>query len=553
VLLIIPLIFISAIPLLSKNRIATKADQALYGEYISPGDLIIDTPTKVKDDEKEIVYYFMAKQWPGLREGGTIWLDGEKLGKIGEIKICNTSKPLTPWHIKAVRIKNIPYTKVIARSFMCQGPKHLEVNGESEGFPGLSEWPSSRKFITGTFGFHIINKMFGGHGFHLTVLDEGSIKLKGFEAQHGFSGVRISGGDYDITVAEIEITNFYIHDTGDGEGMYLGATHGPPYAKIRNLKIYNGIITRTAAEALQMQHLAGGADVHHVTIRSANVRWTNAFQPNQDTGIQWNLEEGSNRLHDMVVDGFASVGLVPFGNALAKAGGESHVSNIIFNNGIDTGIYLHKSGSHGIEWNFQNIFYRGFNSGCYYEGTGRPERKYIISARNGTDRYSFKNLIHDGSKQRIFQDTVKKKVNYESVSYEDMPAPHYENSGFYESANKVKQWYQYYGSYFPASKGGKMKIPTDWQSGDIAIETKGKYSFYKCVIAHTSTDQRPGESSYFAKLTWDDQGIRSDQETWNSKSKQSDFPPDDLRLKSGSYWEVKGFGFPERLKLSSSK
>jgi hypothetical protein len=528
------------------NRIAGLPDRQIYGEYITPGDLIIDTPTKVTSTGNELVYYFMAKQWPTLREGATIWLDGKRLGKLSIIKFCNTASPLEPWHVQSVKFKNIPTTQVVAMSFFSQGLKNFELNGETSSYTGLSSWPKERKFLTGSFGFHIINKTFGGHGFNIAVLDKGTIKMNGFECQHGFSGVRINGGDYDITLEGFEMTNFYIHDTGDGEGLYLGATHKPPYAKIKNVIIYNGVITRTAAESLQLQHLAGGAFVHHVTIRSANVRWMNAFRAGQDTGIQWSIDAGTNKLYNIIVDGFASVGMIPFGNEGTSATSESYVSNILFNDGIDTGIYLHKSASHGVKWIFDNIFYRSFTSQCYYEGTGRPERKYMVSSKNGTDTFLFKKIIHDGSKPVVLQDTLKSKLKVDKLEYREMPAPEYENSGFYEPAKSIKQWHQFYAGYFPASKSGTVKIPTDWETGDIAIETEGTYSFYKCIVAHSSTDLRPANNPYFVKLSWDETGIRSDQPEWHLETMQSDFPPDDLRLKKSNYWYLMGLGFPSR-------
>lgn len=537
------LLILSSFTCFGYNRIATISDQQIYGDYITPGDLIIDTHTKDVSDGKELVYYFMAKQWPELREGGTIWFDGKKLGFIKVIKLCNTSSATMPWHIQSARIKNIPDTQVRTAGFACSGLKHLELDGESSSFPGLSDWPESRKFLTGSFGFHVISKMFGGHDYNLEVLDGGTIKLKGIEAQHGFSGIRINGGNYNITLASVEITNFYVHDTGDGEGIYLGATHAPPYAKIKNLKIYNGIFTRTAAEAMQLQHLVGGADVHHVTIRSADVRWMNEFMAGQDTGIQWSVDEGINNLHHIIVDGYGSAALLPFGSDQNPVGGVSTVSHILFNDGIDTGMYLHKSGSYGVHWIFENIYYRSFGKSCYYEGTGRKERKYIISSKNGKDRYTFNHIVFDGSKQNIFQDTSRLEIT--NSEYKVLPKPEYINSGFHEPGSKIKQWARFYAKYFPASKAGTIQVPTDWQMGDIAIETEGEYSFYKCILSHTSTEDRPGNSDYFVKITWDEEGVRSDQPSWNAATKQSNFPPDDLRLKENNYWKKLGLGIQQ--------
>ena len=539
---------LSAVSVFGQNRIATLADRDRYGDYISPGDLIIDTPSRISKGKRDVIYYFMPKQWPGLREGATIWFDGDKLGRLNEIKFCNTSQSLKPWHIESATFKNIPHTRVVTGSFVCQGLKHFELDGESSSFPGLAAWPSSRKFLSGTFGFHVVSKVIGGHGYAVNVRDGGSIRLNGFEAQHGFSGVRTNSGNYDITVESIEISNFYIHDTGNGEGQYLGATHKPPLAKLKNLRIHHGIIARTAAEALQVQHLAGGADIHHITIFAADVRWMNEFMAGQDTGIQWSVDAGENRLHHVIVDGFSSVGLMPFGSEELRTGGVSRISNVLFNDGRDTGMYLHKSTSFGVQWVFDSIYFRGFKA-TYYQQTGRRIRDFYVSRKNGHDQFSFKNIFHDGTKPKVFEDTVGIRVDLASIVQIKMPAPEYMNSGFYEPANRIKQWHPYYAPYFPVSRRDSVKIQvaTQWDAGDIAIETQGTYRFYKCIKTHAADERTPANHPYFIRLSWDANGVRSDQPAWDGSSAQSDFPPDDLRLENNNYWKRLGLGFQENL------
>lgn len=544
--------FFISLAVAGQNRIATAFDTQTYGDYIVPGDLIIDTPTKVHNGKRDVVYYFMAKQWPTLRVDANIWLDGEKLGVLNEIKFSNTSQPLMPWHIESATIRNIPHTQVVATSIVVNGLKHLELDGESLSFPGLSRWPESRKFLTGSFGFRVISNLLGGHGYTLNVRDGGTIRLNGFEAQHGFTGVRVNGGKQDITVESIEISNFYIHDTGNGEGQYLGATHKAPLAKLKNLKIHHGIISRTAAEALQLQHLVGGADVHHVTIFAADVRWINEFMSGQDTGIQWSVDAGENTLHHVIVDGFSSIGLMPFGSAERPTGGVSTVHHVLFNDGRDTGMYLHKSARYGIHWIFDNIYFRSFRS-TYYQETGRKERKFYVSRKFGTDKMTFTNIFHDGSKPQVFEDTTG--ITYRGIVKKKLPAPVYQNTGFHEPASRIKQWHPFYAPYFPVSKRDSVKIqvPTQWEAGDIAIETVGKYGFFKCTETHTADSRRPHESDYFMKLTWDDKGTRCDQADWDEHSIQSDFPPDDLRLQPNNYWKQLGFGFQEELLLEAHR
>lgn len=532
----------------SQNRIATEADRSIYGDYITPGDLIIDTPTKTKPDgRRDVIYYFMARQWPRLREGATVWLDGDKLGRLDEIMFCNTADALTPWHIETARIKNIPHTRVVATSLACHGLKHFELDGQSASYPGLASWPESRRFLTGAFGFHTIAKKEGGHGYHVSVRDGGTVRLNGFEAQFGFSGVRINGGSYDITVEAIEINNFYIHDMTRGEGQYLGATHKPPLAKLKNLVVHNGIVTRTAAEALQFQHLAGGTNVHNVTIFAADVGWMHAFQPSQDTGIQWSVDGGENKLHHVIVDGYASMGLVPFGSNELSPGGVSIVSNVLFNDGRDTGMYLHRSATNGVHWIFDDIYFRGIKA-TYYQQIKRNERDYYVSKKHGTDAVTFKDVIHDGSKPKIFEDTAGIKLTG-TISKKSLPKPVYVNSGFHEPAHRIKQWHSVYGAYFPVSyrDDSPVKVPTQWDAGDIAINIDGAYGFYKCIETHSAGEKPPAQNPYFVKLSWDKSGVRSDQPGWDRNSDQSDFPPDDFRLEENNYWKKAGFGFLENL------
>ncbi len=533
----------------AQNRIATLADRQTYGAYIAPGDLIIDTPTRIDGDQRVVIYYFMPKQWPLLREDATIWIDGDKLGPVDEIKFCNTSRSATPWHIESASVKNIPHTRVVTKGFVCQGLLNFELDGESASYPGLAAWPSSRKFLTGSFGFHVVGNMTGGHGYTINVRDGGTIRLNGFEAQHGFSGVRINGGKEEITVRSVEISNFYIHDTGNGEGQYLGATHRGPYARLRNLKIHHGIIARTAAEALQLQHLAGGADVHHITIFAADVRWLNEFMAGQDTGIQWVIDMGNNRLHHVIVDGYGSTGLMPFGGPAPGEAGVSRISNVLFNDGRDTGLYLHKSTSFGTTWVFDSIYFRGINE-TYYRETGRRERDFYISKPHGTDKFVFNSIIHDRSKTRVFEDATGIKVG--SVTTKSLPPPEYVNSGFSEPAHRIKQWHPVYAPYFPVSRRGnaKVEVPTQWHTGDIAIETVGEYAFFKCLKTHTADSRRPGDHPFFTRLTWDANGIRSDQSGWDSSLPQSSFPPDDLRLRFDNYWKKLGMGFQEQFLLT---
>lgn len=538
------------------NRIATIEDISIYGNYITPGDLIIDTPTTVFDDgSKDVVYYFMAKQWPTIREGAIIWLDGDKLGFVKKYQFRNTSVSNTPWTISSASIRNIPHTKVVCGGITSHGLLNLHVSGFSAKYRGLLYWPQSRKFATGHFGIHVINNtMYTGHGIELATLHGGSIKIDTVEIQHGFSGIRLYSSAIDIVVEGIEISNFYIHDTGGGEAFYIGSTQAGAKAKLKNLKIKNGIVARTAAEGVQLQHMIGGCDVKDIIIYGADTDFLNPFQPYQDTAIQFVVASGINKLSNVIVDGFAAQGFSPYGSdqdPTNAPSGEALIENVLINDGRKTGSYLHNSAKFGIKWNYKNVYFRGFNN-SYADGTGEKHLPYIISKRHGTDPVNYERIIHDGSKERVIEDVKDFNTNEigEIILEKTLPAPKYVNSGFGSTpVSKVKVWHQYYAKFF----AGADYTPTKWKYDDIAIDSRedGTYVFCKCIQDHVtitgSTVIRPKDSDQFLVLSWDENGIRNDQAGHDATLVQSFFPPDDLRLADDCYWKAKGFGVKDIL------
>lgn len=538
------------------NRIAVEADKAVYGPYITVGDVIIDSPTKLyPDGSREVIYYFIgSKDLLAMRENAVIWIDGDKLGFTKKIVLRNTANEQTPWHIKSATIKNIPHTKVTTGGFSCHGLSFLTFDFVSDQFPGLMRWEPSRKFMTGHFGLHVkASNMFGGHCVEASVINGGRMKFRGLELQYGFSCLRLSGNNYDVVVDEIDIENFYFHDTGHGEGFYLGATHAPPLAKLKNLKIKNGVLARTAAEAIQVQHLIGGADIKDVIIYRSASNWLNAFQPYQDGGVQWNIASGLNKFSNVIIDGFACNGFAPLGsdqNLSQISGSTSIVDNVLFHDG-GNGMYLHNSAKFGVNWIYRNLYFAQMHNLYFSDRTGEKVVPHLISKKWGTDNISFESIIHDGSREKVFENITG--LNIGTITQTSLPAPEYVKSGFVEKASRIMHWHQFIGPYFDASKivvngvTQKIKYPTRWYIGDIAIDARsgGTYLFFKCLQDHISdatVEIRPSDNNKFLKLTWDENGIRNDQPGWNSALKQSMIPPDDLRLVRDSYWKNKEFG-----------
>ena len=152
----------------------------------------------------------------------------------------------------------------------------------------------------------------------------------------------------------------------------------------------------------------------------------------------------------------------------------------------------------------------------------------------------------------MFEDTAGIEV-LGTIKEIELPKPVYVNSGFYEPAHRIKHWRPFYGKYFPVSTVNSQpaEARTQWDAGDIAIQTEGDYRFYKCIETHAADERLPSGHPYFVPLTWDVNGVRSDQRGFDAASVQSHFPPDDLRLVRDNYWKKAGFGFQEELLIES--
>lgn len=515
-LFFIALIFIT-LSGFSQNRIVQK-DDGIY----KAGDLIIDTPNRVTPGNRDVVYYFMSKYWPTLKDSLTIWLDGDKLGSLTSFTMRNGPDLTKPWPITTAIFKNVPGTKVKSRTFNIVGLRNIKIEGSIDPL---------KVYQTGRYGFHAVNKIGGGHGFEISVLDGGTIEMTGFESQGGFSGVRLNGDRYPALVKKLYIHDFYVHDTVVGEGFYIGSTKKEPYSRFQNVEITNGYIVRTAGEALQLQHMYGNVNVHHIQAYCADTGWTNMFMAGQSTGFQWCVDGGENKMHHMILDGYAGQGMVPFGgHTPAPAGSKSIVSDILYNNGLLGGMYLHNSMSKGVEWIFNNIHYRNFTD-MYCRVSGIEPVDNIISLPNGTDKITFTNVTFDDTKDRVFEKKgdSRERLCARIPKKEDIK---YNRSGFTERPSQIRMWFPTIAPYFPLSKASAEKIPTTWEIGDIAIDADGTnqtYRFYKCIKAHTSTKVRPSGNPSFKLLVWDSNGIRNDQKGFNNQS-VSYYPPDDLRV-----------------------
>ena len=125
----------------------------------------------------------------------------------------------------------------------------------------------------------------------------------------GFAGLRLLNPwpDGELPMADVRVHDNYIHDT-DGEGIYFGWTGGPPSNISPGLQVYNNRFVRTGNEALQIQDIGDGSEIHHNVIAFAALHWRdNGLGMYQDGNAQISIREGEVEIHHNVFMGGAGV------------------------------------------------------------------------------------------------------------------------------------------------------------------------------------------------------------------------------------------------------
>lgn len=561
------------------NRLATNDDITSYssthGQYwfgipaMQVNDLIIDS----KNVGNAVEYFFIDTEWPGLREDGVIWFDGTALGDLHHIMFQDNVSGT--WTIQTCTFRPIPGTQVrvvpasttpnVAFRFTISGLKNVKVLGSSTTYPGFNTWASDRKFATGYFGFYLSAGVFvdDGHGMEVNIFENGgTIEVEGVETFMGFAGFRVNNASSTLTIQSLKFYNAYLHDARTGEGIYVGRAASNPHPRLMGINVYNVVVARAACEPFQFQDQSGGSSITNVIAIAADMDWMNAFQGNQDTGLQWivaksNKRDGYSRFRNSIIDGVWATALMRFGSDQFDGfieGSWSEVENVLVSDWSNVGLYHHSSGTYGLEWLFKNVFFIDYN-GIYRDrtdpaGVFGAKPNYIVSSKLGTDNVTFTNLTHDGTQSTVFQSTTGLTISGTTLDA-SLPAPDYVNSGAHEPFHSWSIWTPTMGTYHPIDTDGNgsgVIIYVPFALGDIVTHAEIGVGFrgtFKCIQAHTcnaSTQAPHLDATRWVELTWDKNGTRSDQPGWISGGTQSKIPPDDVRLKQGSYWKNKGMG-----------
>lgn len=217
----------------------------------------------------------------------------------------------------------------------------------------------------GHYGFLSDDAFAQGQYLHMgiAVSDATDFELEYLEIfRSGFAGIRLLNkrepGDPERPMANVRVHDNYVHDV-DGEGFYFGWTGAPPSNPFPGLKIYNNRIIRAGNEALQIQDLADGTEVHNNVFAFAALHWRdNGLGMYQDNGAQVMTRSGTIVLRENVFLGGAGT-LLSFWSQPQAGDADRHVTfeGNYFAATRSLGAYLGGSAAAGSDFHFNgNVF-----------------------------------------------------------------------------------------------------------------------------------------------------------------------------------------------------
>jgi hypothetical protein len=178
-----------------------------------------------------------------------------------------------------------------------------------ESAPGhrCSEYAGAR----GNYGFWSDDAFAMRQYLHmgLAVSDATQFEIEFVEIERsGFAGIRLLNpwveGELS-PMADVEVHDVYVHDV-DGEGIYFGWTGTPPSNLLPGMHIHDNRFVRTGNEALQVQDLGPGSEIHHNVVAFAGLRWRdNGLGAFQDNNSQIVVRSGDVSIHHNVFIGGA--------------------------------------------------------------------------------------------------------------------------------------------------------------------------------------------------------------------------------------------------------
>lgn len=410
-------------------------------------------------------------------------------------------------------------------------------------------WDGGYEFRHGTFGLYNNNywKSEDIHHFNLNTATD-KIELDFIEvANGGFAGIswKKDGAAYTITDSS-SVHDCFIHDVGS-EGIYVGSTQVGQQQVFKNLTVENNVFLRCGGEGIQMGWQMGNCIARNNVVHSG-LDWKNPFQPYQDGVVQFSVIGGGSSVESNIfIGGGEQLGLIEIKrNPTPYSITEDTVhfkNSLIY--GIRGGMLTHfvkydtvtntDSITHVV---FDGNFYKQIG-GDYAEigvvsGTLDTATSSLFDIRTDYNDVIVRNCAYDNTADTIFRVGYRVAATANNTQKE-VPYPQFRNyMALPDSFNylNVSRYTDSAKKYQPT-----QTIAATWEVGNVVQHKNdsGETRLYKCIVATSNPANRPPSNNtsntYWQLMTW----VKAD-------STISYFPPDDVRLDSGSVYDTLGMG-----------
>lgn len=303
---------------LGGNRVATAADTSL-DPFINVGDFLIVGSDSYPDGSR-----WGKDVWDGnIQYGGVGGNNGILIPQLGAgNKVCIMGG--IGYDYIALDMSNNPGTatnKVIITNIGGQVRGKLYLNnfthvkltgkydpvaktGNAEflGFDS-TDWSN----LNGSFGFYCQGEWYDLSKIlsHVGGNTANSIIEYIESGEGGYSGMTVKNDNGTVPMTGMVMNNCYTHDTGSGEGYYIGSTQNPPQMPVIDFEMYDNVVVRAALNGIQIGNMKGANNLHNNTVVNSGYKYNNAFMKFQDQAIQFNARENGFSFTSNLVVGSA--------------------------------------------------------------------------------------------------------------------------------------------------------------------------------------------------------------------------------------------------------
>jgi hypothetical protein len=445
-----------------------------------------------------------------------------------------------------ITLKNLDANRLTGRYDSANGYGHRSFKG----------WDAGYEYAHGTFGIYGNNKWKSeetGHHINLGTITN-RVEVDFIEAGNGsFTGISWKYDNDSTHKADSVITDSstvhhcFIHDTGS-EGLYLGSTQAGIQQVFTNTVIENNAFLRCGGEGIQTGWLFGKNYIRNNVVQSGT-DWKKPFQLYQDGIIQVSVVGGGTEVsNNIFLAGGESAGIIELKDNITP--NSISVDTVTYRNNLFYGIRggeLVHYGLYNDSITYADSITHLVFDGNYYKAIGGnySEIKAIAdtshgiwSLRNDLNVTIARNNHYDTSVDKLvrigFVSPVLNNNTLETIAY-----PQFRNYMDMPDSFDYRNVSRYTGTTIYSNNA-------IWSVGNIVQHwnSQGQTRFYKCIQATSSPSNSPpkddSNTAYWQLLTWT-----------KPDATISYFPPDDIRLDSGSFFDSLGLGIDDVTSSSS--